>query len=438
MYRNRVVVNFTFAVVLVFFVFGNLRFFQLLSHQHLLCSFNSCRQLIDLLEGVVEGETCADGAGDAEMFHYRFGAVLTRADGDAEFVENHSYIIIVCAVDVEGKYRHLVFGAAVDCYAADGIHLFCGVFEELFFVGGDVVETDGIHIFQSRQERTRANEIGRASLKFKRQVCPRGEFKTYILNHIAAALVGGHFFEIFFLAVKDADASLCVNLVSRQCEKIAVQLLNVDFDVLNRLRRVHEYGDIVGVGGADYFFDVVDSAECVGDVCNANYLCALVDEAFKCAFHEFAILVEGEYVDFCAATTRHQLPRNDVGMMLHFGDDDFVARGDVRLSKRKCKGVDRLGAALGEHNFGARLGIDEMHHLLTRLFVNLGRLFAKVMHAAMDVAIISGVESDDGIQHALRLLRRGGVVEIDERMTVYLLVEDWKILPYFVDVHIDV
>jgi hypothetical protein len=32
-------------------------------------------------------------------------------------------------------------------------------------------------------------------------------------------------------------------------------------------------------------------------------------------------------------------------------------------------------------------------------------------------------------------LRRGGVVEIDERMTVYLLVEDWKILPDFVDVH---
>ena len=57
------------------------------------------------------------------------------------------------------------------------------------------------------------------------------------------------------------------------------------------------------------------------------------------------------------------------------------------------------------------------------------------MHAAMDVAIISSVESNNRVQYALRLLRGGCIVEIDERMTVYLLVEDWKILPDFVDVH---
>ncbi len=101
MYRNRVVVNFTFAVVLEFFVLGILSFFQHLSHQHLLCPFDACRKLIYLLEGIVHRETCPHRAGNAKMLHNRLCAVLTRADGDAEFVENHADVVIVRTFDVE-------------------------------------------------------------------------------------------------------------------------------------------------------------------------------------------------------------------------------------------------------------------------------------------------------------------------------------------------
>ena len=72
-----------------------------LTYKHLLSPFDACSQLIDLLEGVVHCETCPHRAGDAKMLHNRLCAVLTRADGDAEFVENHADVVIVCTFDVE-------------------------------------------------------------------------------------------------------------------------------------------------------------------------------------------------------------------------------------------------------------------------------------------------------------------------------------------------
>ena len=74
---------------------------NVLSDKHFLRPDDAFGEFVDFFKGVVHCKTCADGAGDAKMLHYRFGAVLARADGDAEFVENHTYVVIVCAVDVE-------------------------------------------------------------------------------------------------------------------------------------------------------------------------------------------------------------------------------------------------------------------------------------------------------------------------------------------------
>ncbi len=50
----------------------------------------------------------------------------------------------------------------------------------------------------------------------------------------------------------------------------------------------------------------------------------------------------------------------------------------------------------------------------------------------MDVGAIDGVELDDGVDDGLRLLRGGGVVEIDQRLAVDGLLEDREIFAEFV------
>jgi hypothetical protein len=56
------------------------------------------------------------------------------------------------------------------------------------------------------------------------------------------------------------------------------------------------------------------------------------------------------------------------------------------------------------------------------------------MHAAMNVGAIDGVELDDGVDDGLRLLRGGGVVEIDQGLAVDSLLEDREVFAEFGDV----
>ena len=49
------------------------------------------------------------------------------------------------------------------------------------------------------------------------------------------------------------------------------------------------------------------------------------------------------------------------------------------------------------------------------------------MHAAMNIGVVRLVVARDCVDHRSRLLRCGGVVEINERLAVNFPLEDWKI-----------
>ena len=52
------------------------------------------------------------------------------------------------------------------------------------------------------------------------------------------------------------------------------------------------------------------------------------------------------------------------------------------------------------------------------------------MDASMDIGIVSRVMSRDFLDNAPRNLRRRGVIQIDQRLSVKLLAENGEILPY--------
>jgi len=59
------------------------------------------------------------------------------------------------------------------------------------------------------------------------------------------------------------------------------------------------------------------------------------------------------------------------------------------------------------------------------------------MAPPVDVAVFLLVIFADGVDHLPGLLRRGGIVEIDQRPLVYLLVQDREIGPdiFYVEAH---
>ncbi len=56
------------------------------------------------------------------------------------------------------------------------------------------------------------------------------------------------------------------------------------------------------------------------------------------------------------------------------------------------------------------------------------------MRATMDVRVLEAVEMNKPVDDGLRLLRRGGVVEPDQRVPVDPLVEDGKVAAHGIDV----
>ena len=62
--------------------------------------------------------------------------------------------------------------------------------------------------------------------------------------------------------------------------------------------------------------------------------------------------------------------------------------------------------------------VEELLHLFARLLVRARRALAQKMHAAMDIGVVLGVAPHHRVDDRLRLLRGGGVVEIDERLAV--------------------
>ena len=62
-------------------------------------------------------------------------------------------------------------------------------------------------------------------------------------------------------------------------------------------------------------------------------------------------------------------------------------------------------------------------------------MVAEPVDAAVDVGVVFGVDIDQRVDHLLRALRGGGVVEIDERLTVGPTEgEDGKIVAQPIDV----
>ena len=112
------------------------------------------------------------------------------------------------------------------------------------------------------------------------------------------------------------------------------------------------------------------------------------------------------------------LPRDQVRVMLHLGDEDLVA--GLR-SVRPIAWATRFMPSVVPRvkMISSRLGrADEAPHRVARRLVQLGRLLAQGVDRAVHVGVALLVVARHRLQHRARLLARGGGVEVDERPAV--------------------
>ena len=255
-----------------------------------------------------------------------------------------------------------------------------------------------------------------------------------MVPHLAAALVGGQFVQPVFLAIKHAYAGGTVDLVPGEDVEVGIEGLYVDGHVGDALRAVDEDGDAVGVGGGYHLLDGIDGAEHIADVGNADKFGLRGEEAFVFIQEQLAAVVHGDDAKHDAAPGGLQLPGDDVAVMLHGRDDDFVASLHLRLAEGGGQEVDALRGAAGEDDFVRRAGVDKPTHGLAAGFVQFGGLLGEEVYAPVHVGIGVIVFIGNGLDHLPGFLRGGAVVEVDQRLAVDGAAEDREVGAYLVDV----
>ena len=144
---------------------------------------------------------------------------------------------------------------------------------------------------------------------------------------------------------------------------------------------------------------------------------------------QLALVVHRRHAQLRALLRAQHLPRHDVRVMLHRGDQHFIAGADIRLPVRLRYEVERLRRPAREDDLARPRRVHKRPHRLARLLELLGRNLRQVMYATVNIRVLALVIPHQRVDHRPRFLRSRRIVQIHQRMPVHLRLQNRKILP---------
>ena len=134
---------------------------------------------------------------------------------------------------------------------------------------------------------------------------------------------------------------------------------------------------------------------------------------------EVAIFIKGNHMIVSSTALAQHLPGDKIRMMIHHCKNHFIARVNEHLSKRIRHQVNGFCCAACEDDFVLMFGVDVALHGSAGGFMCFCSQVREVMCSAMDIAVIAGVIIHDRIDHRLRLLGCGGIVQVNQGLPVH-------------------
>ena len=151
-------------------------------------------------------------------------------------------------------------------------------------------------------------------------------------------------------APQEADAGRAAHLVPRRRDEVDAELLHVDRHVRQALAGVEQHERVDSMRRRDDLAHGGDAAERVGDVRERDQLRARRDQRLQRIEVEALARVERRELDTEASLLGQHLPRHQVGVVLHHGQDDLITLAQIRSPPRLRDQVDRLRRAPREDN----------------------------------------------------------------------------------------
>ena len=311
-----------------------------------------------------------------------------------------------------------------DAKAGDVQHPFMGVSGESGIVIKDRLPPDAVQVVDGDAEADGVRDVRRAGLKPVRRLFPGALLILHAQDHLAAAMPRRHFAQKFAPPVQRPDSRGPAHLVTGKGEEIAAQRLNIHRHVPGALRGVNQGNGPDRLGGVNEVGGGIDRPQRVGDVDEGKEL-HLGREKFPETLHgQLVTVVDREKTELRAGLPGEDLPRHEIAVVLHLREEDDVALAEKRAAPGLRHEVNRLRGSASEDDLFLAGRVEEAGDPLARAFVLLRGAGAQLVHAAMDVAVVALVVPRERLDDGARLLRSGGVIEIDQRLVVDLLVEN--------------
>ena len=127
-----------------------------------------------------------------------------------------------------------------------------------------------------------------------------------------------------------------------------------------------------------------------------------------------------------ALTFAQQVPRHDVGVVFHDRKNNLVACLQARGRPSIGHQIDAFGGTCGEDDL-VLSPVQKARNLAANGFIAVGGKVGQIVQATVNIGIFVRISLGYRIDHHLRLLRRGPVVQIDQGLAIHLPVQDRKI-----------
>ena len=293
-----------------------------------------------------------------------------------------------------------------------------GVADELALVLADAAHAERGQVVRRYPEADLGRDVRSARLELPRDLVELGPPQVDLADHLAAGQEGRHRFKERATRPERARTRWAEHLVPGEDVEIGIDRLDIHRHVGHGLGAVNEHQRPGLVSHPGHLGDRIDRPERVRNVRERDELRLELEEDLEDIEAEQAIVGDRDELEIRVLLLDQELPRDEVSVMLHLGQDDDIATGDVLAAPRIRHEVDRLGRVAGEHDLVPIRGVDEPRDARSGRFICRGGALADLVDAAMDVGVVLAVVGVHRIDHGLRLLARGRRVEVDQRLPV--------------------
>src|SRR5579872_701383 len=305
---------------------------------------------------------------------------------------------------------------------------------KIVFMRADAGAADPFDIVKRCAKTDRLDDWRRARLEAMRRGVVSNRIARDLADHLAPAIEGRQFLEPFALAVKNTDPGRPVDLMAGKNIEVRVKVANINVEMDGALRTIDQHRNAAGVSDANDLLQRRHCAEHIRHMGDRDDLRPIRQHAFEAFERQRSVVGDLDPFHHRAFAFAMEMPRHNIRMVLHDGQDDFIAFMDMVETETRRHEIDRLGRVTREDDLLMRRSIQETPHTLARRLVTFRRGISEIMQAAVHVGIFMLIGLAQPIEHLPRLLCRGGVIEIDKRLAIRTLGKDRKIRPESLDV----